>query len=662
MHDLPILYDLFVIFLCAMLVVIVFQRLRLPHLVGYLISGIAAGPYGLNLITRHEEINVLAEIGVALLLFTIGLEFSLKELRRIKRDVVLGGGLQVMLTAIAAYWGAKFFGYDTAPAIFFGLLLALSSTAIVLGVLVSRGELDSPSGRTILAILLFQDLCVVPMLLMTPLLAAGDLQIMPLALSLGKAMLLVAAVLLLAIFAVPRAIEIIVRARLREILVLGTVMISLGIAWLTSWLGLSLALGAFIAGLAISESPYSHQVTAEILPFKDVFYSLFFISIGMLLNLEFLIQHAGMLVVLVVCVIVIKAMLAGGIARLLSGSNRMAMVVGLGVAQVGEFSFVLAKLGFKHHLIDDTIYQGFLAIAVMTMILAPFLMSAAPRLARHLPQALARRLAAQQNEQLQSKFGGLRDHTIIVGFGLNGRYLVRVLKESSIPYCILETNPQTVREGLLGGEAICFGDASRVEIMRLVKPELARILVITVAELPITGRIVAIARQHYPGLYIIARTKFAGAAAELYHLGANQVIAEEFETAIELFVRVLVEYDLPRNVIDAYVEVVQREGSSLMRKSQLPLSSIERLRQILAGNIVENFLLLEHSPAVGKSLVQLDLRRQTGATILVIVRDNNPIVNPASELQLLAGDLLVIMGTHQALDQVKHTLIGVDLG
>ncbi len=659
MHDFSLLYELFAVFCSATIVVLIFHRLKVPHIVGFLVCGVAVGPHGLNLITRHEDVDMLAEIGVVLLLFTIGLEFSLAELRRIKNYVLVGGSLQVIGTAGIAFLAAIFFGIDVPRAVFLSQLVTLSSTAIVLSVLAGRGEMDMPHGRMILGILLFQDLCVVPMMLITPLLGgSAGLQILPIVISFGKALLLIAVVLVLAVFIVPRLLEVIVRVRVREVLVLGVVIICIGTAWLTSALGLSLALGAFIAGLAISESRYGHQVFAEILPFKDVFNSLFFISVGMLLDLRFFLSHLNILIVLVLVTLLAKATLAGGVTKMLSGSTRTALLVGLGIAQIGEFSFVLAKLGLQHELLDANFYQGFLAVAVITMIATPLMIGLAPRLAKRVPEQIDSSLAKEQQKAATGHFAALRDHTIIVGFGLNGRYLARVLKESSIPYCILELNPHTVREAHKEGEPIGFGDASRLEILRLVNFSAARILVITVDDIAIGRRIVAVAHQNHPQLYLIVRTKFAANVEELYQLGADLVIAEEFETATEIFGHVLAEYDLPRNVIDAYIETIRREGSAMIRRPKLLPASLERLRQLLAGNIVDNFLLLENSPAIGKSLAQLDLRNKTGASVIAIVRNHQTLTNPAADFVLAANDLLVVMATHRGLENVAAMLAG----
>jgi CPA2 family monovalent cation:H+ antiporter-2 len=656
-HDFSLLYQLFVVFFSATVVVLLFHRMKLPHLAGFLFCGVLVGPHGLNLITRLEDIEAMAEIGVVLLLFTIGLEFSLAELRRIKNYVLVGGSLQVLATAAVAMLSAMLSGLELSRAIFLSQIVALSSTAIVLSVLAGRGEMDSPHGRITLGILLFQDLCVVPMMLITPLLrAGGSFHVLPIVLSLGKALLLIGAVLLLAVFIVPKLLEVIVRARLREMLVLGVVIVCIGAAWLTSSLGLSLALGAFIAGLAISESPYSHQVFAEILPFKDVFNSLFFISIGMLLDVRFLGNHFLLIALVAVGTLLIKT-LGGGLAvKILSGSTRLAVLVGFAISQIGEFSFVLAKFGLQFDLLDADLYQGFLATAVLSMMATPLLMAAAPRIARRVPERLDSGLAKEQQSMGDDRFSAMRDHTIIVGFGLNGKYLARVLRDSSIAYCVLELNPQTVREAQDDGEPICFGDASRLEILRLVNFAEARILVVTADDLGIARRIVAVARQNQKELYIIVRTKFAAHAEQLYQLGANQVIAEEFETATEIFSRVLAEYDVPRHLITEFVETIRREGGARLRKLQLPFASLEQLRRLLVGHAVENVLLLEKSPAVGKTLAQLDVRQKTGATIIAIVRDHQSTANPSADFALSAGDLLVIMGTHHALEMAAKLL------
>ncbi|MDZ7344818.1 MAG: cation:proton antiporter, partial [candidate division KSB1 bacterium] len=409
MHDLSFLYELFVVFCSATIVVLIFHRLKLPHIVGFLVCGILVGPQGLNLITRLEDIDVLAEIGIVLLLFTIGLEFSLAELRRIKNYVLLGGLLQVIGTAGVAFVVAMLLGISMATAIFIGLLTVHSSTTITMTVLSGRGEADSVHARIILGISLFQDLCTVPMMLITPMLGAGSgFDPISLVFSLGKASLLIGLVLVLAIFVIPRLLEVIVWARLREILVLGIVVFCMGIAWLTSSLGLSLALGAFIAGLAISESPYSHQVFAEILPLKDLFISLFFISIGMLLDLTFLKDHLLLLLVLVGVICLVKAAIGGLVVKMISGSTRLAILVGLAIAHVGEFAFVLAKFGLPFQILDSNIYQGFLASTVLTMIVTPLLMVIAPHLAQRVPDRLDSNLTKPTPITSSSHLAGLR--------------------------------------------------------------------------------------------------------------------------------------------------------------------------------------------------------------------------------------------------------------
>lgn len=657
MHEIHILYELFLVFLTATAAVLVFHRLKIPYIVAFLVAGVIVGPFGFDIFTSTEDINVLAEIGVGLLLFTIGLEFSLTELQRIQRDVLLGGSMQVFVSLAAGTGVALSFGMPFHKALFLGQLIALSSTAIVLSLLAGRGEIDSPHGRMILGILLFQDLCVVPMMLITPLLGAQTgLKLIPILLSFGKALLLIAVLLVLAIFIVPRLLEIIVRVRLREVLVLGVVVIATGVAWSTSQLGLSLALGAFIAGLAISESPYSHQVTAEILPLKDVFNSLFFISIGMLLDVRFLLEHVGVLAAVVAATIVGKAVLASATTRFLSGSNALALITGVSVAQIGEFSFVLAKLGQEHELINPLLYQGFLVVAVVSMMLTPFSISGAHLVARRLPRSLAGKLRRQQEGGKERT--DLHDHTIIVGFGLNGRYLARVLRESEIRYAVLEMNPQTVREARQSGEPIFFGDASRLELLRYVQIEKARILVITFADAALARRIIPVAKQANPGLSIIVRTKFAASVNELYLLGASMVIAEEFETVTEIFAHVLAGYNLPRSVIDSYVATIRREGPPMFRKAGMPLAAIEKLSVLLAECIVDNFLVFEGSPVVGRSLAELDFRRQTGTTVIAVVRNKTSLAPPPPELELAAGDLLVMMGNHKALDRVQDFVAG----
>jgi len=430
----PILVDLTIVMALAVAAVYLCSLLKVPSIVGFLITGILAGPHGLGLVDASEQIEVLAEVGVVLLLFIIGMEFSFSTFKQMKKTLLLGGGLQVGLSILlAGGLGYLFLGRGPGPALFDGFLVALSSTAIVLNLLQSRGELDAPHGRAGLGILIFQDIAVIPMLLVAPLLAGGSAaggQSGWLLLVKGAAV--IALVGVAARWLVPWALERAVATRNRELFLIAVVLICFGVAWLTASAGLSLALGAFLAGLIISESPYSHQAVSNVLPLRDLFVSVFFVSIGMLMDVSFLLANIWLVPLAAILVLLIKT-LAGGLATLTLGLPlRVAVAAGLGLAQIGEFSFVLAQTGIKHGLLSPESYQIFLNISVLTMLLTPACLTLGSRLAAHLTTMPPKLPDKDHSPQM------LSGHAIVVGYGINGRNVARAARLAGIPYVVAE--------------------------------------------------------------------------------------------------------------------------------------------------------------------------------------------------------------------------------
>ena len=488
MHTPPLFADLLIILLVSVPVAFLCLRLKLPLLVGFMLTGILIGPYGLGLIKELEAIEILAEIGVILLLFTIGLEFSIKRLREIKNLVLIGGGLQVILTVAATAVVAVLFGRELNQAIFFGFLVALSSTAIVLKSYADRQETDAPHGRAGIGILLFQDVSIVLMMLLVPILGGQDAASVgaiakTLGVSLGALIVIVAG----AWFLVPFLLKKVVGLRSPEVLLLTAVLISLGMAWITSQFGLSLALGAFIAGIVLSESEYSHQVTADILPFRDVFNSLFFVSIGLLLSLGALIENFSTVLLWVVFLVIGKTLIIWSVVQLMGFPQRTAAMTALGLAQIGEFSFVLAKAGQSAQLFSGADYQTFLAASIISMIATPFMISAAPSFGEFMQKVFTDKkdddaFESEEEEIHLTSSGGLENHVIIVGYGLNGRNLARVLRAVLVPYTILDLNAETVRRAKEKGEKINFGDATRREVLHHAHVKDANALVLAMSD------------------------------------------------------------------------------------------------------------------------------------------------------------------------------------
>ena len=577
------LSDLLVVFAVTAAVVFAFGRARVPSVVGLLVSGVLVGPYGLSLVADVESVKLLAEIGVVVLLFTVGLEFSMSRLL-VMLPLMARIGLPQILGTTAVVAAATWWYLGTIPqAVFAGLLIAMSSTAIVLKLLADRGETASPHGRIAVAILLLQDLLVVVAMLAVPMLAdaagvkppVGDQQSIgvghheqplfanPLA-AVAAGLVVVVGVLVAGRKLVPPMLHEVVRLRNRELFLITIVLICLGTAAITAKVGLSLALGAFLAGLALSESEYGHQAFTEVLPFRDTLASLFFVSVGMLLDVRFLAAHAGLVAVTVVAILVAKTLATAVPAWLTGFPLRTSLLSGAAIAQVGEFSFVLGSRGAEVGLLDTDDYQTFLAAAVLTMAVTPLLMAVMPaaldRLCR-LPF-----LAGALGEPPPGDAAGdISGHVIIAGFGLNGRNLAAALAEFGVPHVILELNPETVRSQRARGLDIRYGDCTRAPILEHAGLGRARALVIAISDPASTRRSVRAARELAPDVRILVRTEHVAEVDELKSLGADCVIPAEFETALALYGRVLDLYDVPPGRVEESVERMRHENYDFLR-------------------------------------------------------------------------------------------------
>jgi CPA2 family monovalent cation:H+ antiporter-2 len=658
-----VLSDLLIIFSVSIGVVLIFQRLRLPSIAGFLAAGALLGPHGLNLVSDVQQVKVMAEIGVVLLLFTIGIEFSMARLTATRRLLLIGGPLQVGSIVLLAVLLGPVAGLTSAQAVFWGCLLSLSSTAIVLKMLGERGETDSPHGHITIGILIFQDLAVVPMMLLAPMLAKPtDGSLGPLVFVLLKSVALVALIVVTAWFLVPRFLDQIVRSRSRELFLLTIIVLCLGIAWLTSLTGLSLALGAFIAGLVISESEYSHQAMAEVLPFRDSFNSLFFVSVGMLMDMRVVLDHPLLVLAMVGAVIIGKFVTAAGSVLAAGIPPRAAILAGMALAQVGEFGFILAQVGREAGLLGEEPYQLFLAMSVLTMVLTPFLIQVSPRLARRaealqrarhwFPGKTAAHLA--QTESLHLK---IKDHVIVVGYGLNGRNLARVLSETEIPYAVLDLDGDKVRREAKDGVPIYYGDATSPSVLRHVRIDDARVLVVAISDPFSARRTVQIARGLNPHLHIVVRTRYLRELQELHELGADDVVPEEFETSIEIFALVLRTYKMPQEFVTQKAEQVRREGYALLRRSDLPELAHHMRGGTLTDVEVETCRIEPDSPAAGKSFKQISIRPRTGASVISLTRGGLTQSNPSERFRLEAGDIVILLGTRAQIQRAIGLLI-----
>jgi CPA2 family monovalent cation:H+ antiporter-2 len=664
LHTPPILTDLVVLLFVSLPVAFLCLRLKLPVLVGFMLTGILIGPSAFALIGEKETIELLAEIGVMFLLFSIGIEFSLRRLIEMRKLVFIGGGLQVGLTILATAGISYLFGRPISQSIFFGFLIALSSTAIVLKSYVDRNEVDSPHGKTGIGILLFQDISVVPMMLLIPILGSGEGDTAEVLSGLGISLVALVVILGVSYFLVPKIFSVIGKLRSPEMFVLTIVFLFLGISFATSQFGLSLALGAFIAGVVISESDYSHQVAADILPFRDVFNSIFFVSIGLLLSVGALIANFGTVIALVGALVIGKLALIWLVARLLGFPQRIAAMSAIGLAQVGEFSFVLAKAGQDNGLLVDSEYQTFLGASIISMIATPFMISLAPRFGAVVQTILKDKsdFPSSDNEEIHvTSNGGLNNHVIIVGYGLNGRNLARVMKAVSLPYTILELDMEAVRRAKADGERINFGDSTRAEVLKHAGLMDAYALVVATSDPAGARMTVSQARELNKTVHIIVRTKYTSEINELLDLGANEVIPEEFETSIEIFSRVLQRYGIGRHVIEGEIEKIRRQGYEMLRSPSLPQARIAKLNKALKSAETEAICVPPDSPVAGRTLGELRLRTMTGTTVIAITRGTDTEINPDVDYVIQPEDLLLLVGTPENLERAISLINGTSI-
>jgi CPA2 family monovalent cation:H+ antiporter-2 len=541
MHELVYLKDLVVILGFAVIIVVLFHRFKLPAIAGFILSGILVGPQGLGLIDDARQVEVLAEIGVALLLFGIGLELDLRKLQRLWKLVLVGGLLQVGLSIAVAFAICRIAGLPVNSSIAIGIVVALSSTAIVLRGLQQRGEIDAPHGRLILGILVFQDLSVVPIMLVLPLLLGADLSAGALVVTLAKSVGIVVAVLLLAILVVPRILKAVARTRQRQLFILTVFVICLGTAWLVTKSGASLAIGAFLAGLVVSGSEYRQQALADMISFREVFASLFFVSIGMLLSPQAILNNLVPILIILATILFGKALIVFLAAALMRMPVRTCLVAAVALAQVGEFSFIVLHAVQGTGLIAGSIENSLVTAAILSMFIAPFAMSFGPKLATGLGRftRLKGSLEIETVEDASEAVCKMCDHVVIAGYGFAGRELAQVLEAHGIPYVIVDLNIENVRRASQETGKAVFGDITSQDVLEQLGIEKAHELAILINDPSASEHAVRVARALAPNLFITVRTFYLLDVGPLEAAGANEVIPAEREAAVQVASQVL---------------------------------------------------------------------------------------------------------------------------
>lgn len=645
MHEVEFLKVIVIIFGLASLVIFIFNKLKLPSVVGFLLTGIIAGPYALGLISDIDIIDVLADIGVILLLFIIGMEFSIKKLMKIRNIVFIGGILQVGITILVVMGILHFFTHvPYNQAVFIGFLVALSSTAIILKVLQEKDQVETHHGKISLGILIFQDLIIVPMMLFIPFLSGESSNVGgELLLLLGKSIALLGVTFVFARWFIPYILHKIAVSNSQELFLIAIIVIGFAIASFSAWLGLSLALGAFLAGLAISESSYSYQAVGNLIPFRDVFASFFFVSIGMLLDVNFFIANWITIVIITIILITLKSIIIGLISFVLGYPFRIAFRSGLILSQIGEFSFILAKMGLSNHLIDNHFYQIFLAVAILSMSVTPIFIIFSKPITNFFEKIPMPSIIRNGLRKLPKRhISELSGHTILVGTSQYSS-LMRSMELANITFVIIDTDADLVRDMQKQGINAVYGDAQYKSVLEEASVKDASSMLLYVEGTSHKATIIKAAKMLNPKLHTVVRTRYIDDLEYLYEMGADDVIPIEFEAYLEMFSRALNHYLIPQGEIDRLLAKIRANGYKAFRSFE-EKGKVEKLS--IPDFEINTLVIHKNSVAYQKSIKELDLRNKTGISILAIKRESQVHTNPSANFILEDKDIIYILGDH----------------
>lgn len=659
--EIHLLRDVVTIFGLSIIVLLLCHRLHVPTIVGFLVTGVISGPNGLGLIRGAEDVKALAEIGIVLLLFSIGMEFSLKKLFEAKRFFLVAGGLQVALTVAAGYTVGVVWGRPLDESIFLGFLLSLSSTAIVLGLLEKSGQTLSPLGKITLSILIFQDIIAIPMMLMIPFLAEQQLATHhSLLYVVVVGLLILACAFVMAEYVVPKVMYFVARTKNRELFLLTMLTLCFAVAWFAANVGLSLSLGAFLAGLIVSETEYRHEAMGDISPFKDAFTSVFFVSIGMLLDLRFVLNQPFLIFFIALGVLCLKFLIVAFTTLVVGMPLRLAVLTGLALCQVGEFSFVLAKAGFDSGLVPQYYNQLFLAVAIITMTLTPSLISCGETIAGWLHQMPfpIRVLSGLRPIEFLSEHK-LQNHLVIIGFGLGGRKVAKSARAAGIEYIAIDMNPERVKREKLNKEPVHFGDATHTQVLTHAHIQKAQVVVIMINDALSSLRIVESVRRLSSNVYVIVRTRYIEEAKLMYQMGANDVIPDELGASIEVFTQVLKHYEVPQEQMNKILSDLRIEGYDMSQLLYRSTSTIANQPHSLAQFHAESFTIGKACAFVGKTVAESELRKTYGLTIVMLKRNDEVLSAIGPEEILKEGDVLVVTGNLKNLKKAKKIFGGI---
>jgi monovalent cation:H+ antiporter-2, CPA2 family len=646
--------DLTLVFLSALAGGFLAQRLGQPLIVGYILAGVVIGPFTAGpTVGNVHDIEQLAELGVALLLFSLGLELSFRELAPVRTVALIGGSIQIVLTIAMGFGLGLALGWEWRPALWFGALISLSSTMVALKTIQAQGRLGTLSSRVMLGILVVQDLAVVPLMIVLPELSDPDGSVTKVAVAALRATLLLGVIVLFSTRVVPRLMALVARWNSRELFFLSTITLAVGVGYVAWIFGLSMALGAFVAGLVVNESEYAHQALSDVIPLRDLFGMLFFVSVGMLLDPALLWQQIGVLVLVVAVVVIGKASILAGVVRGFGYWNVVPLAAGLTLFQVGEFAFVLARVGQASGAISNAIYTLTLNAAIVTMALTPVMSGLVPAIYRR----FSRRRAQETHEASNLPSGGLAAHVIVAGAGRVGRTVADALAHLQLPFVLVESDDRRVQQMRAAGLPVIFGDASQPVVLEAAGVRNARAILVTVPAFGDASNIVRAARQLRPELPVIARAENVEAVRSLYGMGIQEVTSPEFEAAIEMTRQALMYFNVPAHDVLRVASAIRHERYDLDNESGA--SGLTMMSQI--GDIARQLDftwvgLPPDSPFDGQTLGQLRLRSTLGVSVVGIIRDGTLVANPDGESSLQRGDLVAVLGTRDQIGAFERAM------
>ena len=649
------LQPVLVLLAAAVLVVVVFRSLRLPPLLGYLIVGVAIGPNALGWITTTDDVRHLAEIGVVFLMFSIGLEFSLPRLLTMRRIVFGLGAAQVLVTLLLVLGVALAVGVAWQGGIVLGGALAMSSTAILAKLLAERFELNSPHGRQIIGILLFQDLAVVPLLILIPALGAPAEELATtLGFAIAKAVVVLTVLLVVGQRVMRAWFHVVARQKSPELFVLNVLLVTLGVAFLTELAGLSLALGAFVAGVLISETEYRYQVEEDIKPFRDVLLGLFFVTIGMLLDVRVAVDNAWVAVLLVTLVLV-KTALIFGLSRLFGAPSGVALRAGLALGACGEFGFVILAHAAGSGLLQQDVLQPVLAAMVLSMLIAPFVVERSEAIVRRWSSSEWMSRAMQLHNIAVQSMAADR-HVLICGYGRSGQNLARFLDREGVPFIALDNDPQRIREASAAGERVVFGDAARREVLLAAGLARARVLIVTYADTASALHIIAHVQEARPGLPVVVRTLDDSDVEKLRNAGATEVVADLMEASLMLASSTLMLVGVPLNRVLLRIRETRESRYELFRGFFRGMTDASESEDQALQPRLHSVLVTAGAKAIGRLFSELNLAA-SGVEVTAVRRRNVKTAAPAPDMRIEEGDVVVLMGTEAAVAAAEMRLL-----